>query len=138
MWKSSFGIFCETLFECFDFFARFECEVFQVTDDIPVVGVDPELVEAIDARAFRVEPDGPGLGLAEFRAVGVGDKRQREAQRRRSKSFVKRLATLFPTEINACCNIAPLITAPNLKHAIKLIPEVIKIKRLEQHVAEFG
>ena len=69
-------------FKRLNFFPRQKREVFQIADDIAVVGVDPELVEAIDARAFRVEPDGAGLGLAEFRAVGVRDERQREAEDR--------------------------------------------------------
>ena len=55
------GIFGVLLLQRLDFFARQEREEFQVADDVAVVGVDPELVEAIDAGAFRIEPDRAGL-----------------------------------------------------------------------------
>jgi len=67
------GIFRVLLFQRLDFHLRQEREVFQVANHVAVVGVDPELVEFIDAGAFRIEPDGTGFGLAEFRSVGVGD-----------------------------------------------------------------
>ena len=73
------GIFRVLLFQRGNFVLRQEREVFQVADHVAVVGVDPELVEVIDAGAFRIEPDGAGFGLAELGAVGVGDERQREA-----------------------------------------------------------
>ena len=58
---------------------RQESEVLQVADDVAVVGANPELVELIDAGPGRIEPDGAGDGLAELRAVGVGDERQGQA-----------------------------------------------------------
>jgi len=97
------GIFRVFLFQRLNFFLRQKREVFQVADHVPVVGVDPELVEAIDAGAFRVEPDGPDLGFAEFRAVGVGDERQRQT--------VNCFAEFLAREVNAGGDVAPLVAA---------------------------
>ena len=81
------GVFGVLLFQRFNFFLRQKREIFQIADDVAVIGVDPELVKLIDAGAFRIEPDGAGFGLAEFRAVGVGDERQREAENRFAQFF---------------------------------------------------
>lgn len=64
------------LFEGGDFVRREEREEFEVADDIAVVGLNPELVELVDAGAARVEPDGAALGFTEFGAVGFGDERE--------------------------------------------------------------
>ena len=51
-----------------------------VADNHGILGLDPELVEFIDARALRIEPDGHRSPVAELGAVGLGDERQREAE----------------------------------------------------------
>ena len=105
------GIFRVLLFQRFDFLLRQKREVFQVADHVAVVRVDPELVKSIDAGAFRVEPDGAGFGLAEFRAVGVGDERKRETE--------SRLAQFLPDQVDAGGDIAPLVAAADLQFAIR-------------------
>ena len=41
-------------------------------------------------------------------------------------------------EINAGGDVAPLVAAADLQFAIVLLAQMIKIKRLQQHVAELG
>ena len=93
-------------------------EVFQIANDVAVVGVDPELVKFIDACSFRVEPDGAGFGFAEFCAVGVRDERQRQAE--------SRFAQFFADKINAGGDIAPLIAAADLQFASELLRKAPK------------
>jgi hypothetical protein len=64
------------LFESRDFVAGEEGEIFQVADDVAVVGVDPILIKLVDAGPFRIEPDGAGYGLADFGAVRTQDQRK--------------------------------------------------------------
>ena len=125
------GIFRVLLFQRFDFFLRQKREEFQVADDVAVVGVDPELVEAIDAGAFRIEPDGAGFGLAEFRAVGVGDERQRQAIRPCLPSFLR--VRSMPAVMLPHWSLPPICSSQLWsRHS------TIEIERLEQHVAELG
>ena len=53
-----------------------EGEDLEPVDHVGVVGVEPELVEAVRAAHLGVEPDGVALALAELRAVGVRDERR--------------------------------------------------------------
>jgi len=92
-----------------DFVAAQEGEVFEVADDVAVVGADPELVEAIDAGAGGVEPDGAGDGFAELGAVGVGDEGQGEAE--------DGAGEFFAGEVNAGGDVAPLVAAADLEAA---------------------
>ena len=84
-------------------------EKIQVAHHVAVVGADPELVEAIDAGFAGVHPDGPGRGLAEFRAVAVENERQGEAKNMR--------AQFFPGQFHAGGDVAPLIEL--LLHCLK-------------------
>jgi hypothetical protein len=97
------GVLC---FQRGDFFACEEGEIFQVADDVAVVGVDPELVELVNACALRVEPDGARGRLAEFGAIRVRDEREREAE----DVFAEFLAR----EVNAGGDVAPLVAAADL------------------------
>ena len=76
--RSGFSACC--CFQRLDFFRGEKGEIFQIADDVAVIGADPELVEAIDAGFLGIEPDRAGFGLAEFGAVGIGDQRQGEAE----------------------------------------------------------
>src|SRR5581483_10462396 len=118
------------LFEGFNAVAPEEGEEFEVTDDVAIVGADPELVEAVDAGFFGIEPDGAGDGFAEFGAVGVGDEGEGEA--------VDGCAEFFSAEVDAGGDVAPLIAATDLEFAVEFLAEVIEIECLEEHVAEFG
>ena len=51
---------------------RLEGEKLEKPLDVPVVGVEPELVELIGTRPGRVEPDVPQFALAELGAGGRG------------------------------------------------------------------
>lgn len=112
------------------FVLRHEGKEFQVADDVAVVGVDPELVEAVDAGFFGVDPDGPSDALAEFGAVSISYERQSKAE--------NVSAEFFAAEIAACGDVAPLITAADLEFAVELFAQVIEIESLEEHVAELG
>jgi hypothetical protein len=113
-----------------DFIAGQECEKLQVTNDVAVIGVDPKLVEAIDAGLFGIDPDSTRHALAEFGAIGIGDKRECETEDLSTK--------FFAAEITAGGNVAPLIAAADLQFAIKFLAQMVEIERLEQHVAEFS
>src|SRR5262249_27021608 len=117
-------------FQAGDFVPGQEREVFQVTDHITVIRLNPELIELVNAGAFGIEPDGARLGLAKFGAVGLGDERQREAKNGATEFLAR--------QIYACRDVAPLIAAANLQLAIVVAAEHKKIKRLKQHVAELG
>jgi hypothetical protein len=73
------GIFRLLLFQRRNFLLRQKREEFQIADHVAVIHVDPELVEAIDARLFRIEPDRAGGGLAKLGSVRLRDERQRQA-----------------------------------------------------------
>ena len=92
--------------QCIDFFAGQEGEVFEVADHVAVVCVDPELVEAVDARLGRIEPDGAFLGLAELGAVRVCDERQGQSPDVSGK--------LFAGEVDAGGDVAPLVAPADL------------------------
>jgi len=95
-----------------------------------LVRVDPVLVKAVNARAFWIQPDGAGLGLAEFGAIGVGDERQREAE--------NRFRQLLPRQLDSRGDIPPLIAAADLQFTIHVPRQHHEIERLQEHVTEFG
>ena len=98
--------------------------------DVTIVGVDPELIEAVRRRALRIEPHGAGGGLAVFGAVGFREQGKHEAPYCR--------AELFARHIGADGDVAPLICGANLQLAIKGFAQVKEIEPLQQHVAELG
>src|SRR5580693_7295766 len=114
------------LLQRLDFLARKKREIFQVLDDIAVIGVDPELVKAIHTGPLRIKPDRASHRFPELRAIRIGDERQREA--------IGRLAQLLADEIDAGRDVAPLVAPANLQLTMMLLAQMIKIKRLEQHV----
>jgi hypothetical protein len=74
-----------------------------------VLGVQPELVEGVRAHQLRVEPQGPGLGLAVLRPVGLGD--QWRGQRVHLGTLARRISS------DAGGDVAPLVTAAALQPA---------------------
>ncbi|MNJ39095.1 hypothetical protein D3C77_339600 [compost metagenome] len=54
-----------------------EREVFQVLDDIAVIGIRPELVELVWRRFLRIEPNRAASRLTKLRTVGLQHKRNR-------------------------------------------------------------
>src|SRR5215208_5081867 len=86
-----------------------EGEKLQVTLDVPIVGVDPELVELVGTGSGRVEPYVAGLALPEFRTGGVGDEGKHQA--------IRLLSLPFADQLDAGSDVAPLVTAPKLKLA---------------------
>ena len=57
---------CRSALELFDVRGAEQGEELEVPDGILVVGVQPELIEAIGRRERGIEPDCPVLGLAEL------------------------------------------------------------------------
>ncbi len=117
-------------FKCRDLFLRQERQRFEQLDDVGVVCVDEELVEAVRAGFLGVEPDGAGGGLAVFGAVGLGQQREDEAPDGGAEFLAR--------EFGADGDIAPLVGRADLQLAIERLAEVAEIVSLQQHVAELG
>ena len=124
------GVFRVAGFQLGDAFLRQKREVLEVTHHIAVVGANPELVKLVDARASWIEPHCARLGLAEFRAVGIGDERQGEA--------VHGGVELASTQLDTGGDVAPLIAAADLQLAIVRFLQMIKIEGLQEHVGKLG
>jgi hypothetical protein len=62
-----------------DLLERQEGEELQVALDVPVVGVEPELIEMVGAGPLGIEPDVPRLTLAELGPARGGDQGEDEA-----------------------------------------------------------
>ena len=77
--------------------------------DVGVVDVDPILIELVRAGPLGGEPDGPLLGLAHLRAIGLREQRAGHA--------VELHAAHPPREIDAGRDVAPLIAAADLQFA---------------------
>ena len=93
--------------------------------------VQPELVELVGRRAVGVEPYVAPLGLAEFRAVGLGDERA-------GNGVGVVLAEHAADQLCAGGDVAPLVGAAQLKAASLLLVEVEEVVALEKLVGEFG
>src|SRR6267378_7968951 len=96
-----------------DFVLPEKSEVFQVRNHVPIIRLNPELVKAINAGSFWIEPDRPRLSLAEFCAIGLRDQWQGEPKDRPPQ--------LFSAKVHPGSDIAPLVAAADLQLAI-LIP----------------
>ena len=113
-----------------DFFFRKESEIFQVLDDIPVVLVEPELVEFVGRGLFRVEPHGTAGSLAEFRTVCF--EHEGDGQTEGFVAFIS-----FSDEFNAVCDIAPLVGAADLQLDAAFFIKHFIVDGLEDLVREF-
>ena len=92
-----------------------EGEVLQVFHNVAVVGVRPELVELERCCFVRVEPNRAAGRFAEFRAVGLQHERYGQAECFCFGSF------LLPDQIQAACNVAPLVRSADLPHVLMLV-----------------
>src|SRR5262249_11837093 len=98
-------------------------EKLEIRNHIAIVGVQPELVEAVWRSHFRIQPDGARFGLAKLHACSRGNQRKHERMRAR--------ATQTANQIDARENITPLITAAHLQRALVTIVEHQVIKSLQ-------
>ena len=108
-------------------------EYLDVALGIVVADVEPELIELVGSGALRVEPDVSALGLAEFLAVGLGDKRTGECE-----GGLGVVAQCAANQFRTGGHVAPLVVAAQLQaHAFVLI-EIEEVVALQQLVGEFG
>ena len=105
-------------------------EHLEVLDDLFVLDVQEVLMEGVRRGHRRVEPDGSPLGLAELRAVGLGE--QGCAERVYPRAFDS------SDQLDSGRDVAPLIAAPELQRAAVVAEELQVIHRLQQHVGELG
>src|SRR6185436_16766608 len=105
-------------------------EVLQICHDIPIVGVQPELIKAERRGTRRIEPDGTRFRLPELRA--------RCRRHQRHDEPVRFLRAPLADQIDARGDVAPLIAAAQLECALETIEYLEEIARLEQQIAELG
>ncbi len=109
---------------------RAEAEDPQEVGNVPVVRVQPELVEGVRGGQLGVEPDRAGLRLAELGAVRLDD--QRRGQR------VHGLAVGLADQVRAGREVAPLVAAAGLQRAAVAAVQLQVVHALEDLVAELG
>ena len=122
--------------QCLDRLTRELREPAQIRSDVPIIRVEPVLVEGVRRRALRVQPDRlAGLALAELRAGRREEQLVGEAVRRLGIS----VPTMGPTdEFQARRDVAPLVRPAHLHlHAHRPV-EMLEVVCLQEHVAEFG
>src|SRR5207237_6663392 len=102
----------------------------QIAFHVPVVRVDPELVEPVRRRECRVEPDRSGFALAELGSRSSRDERSDEP--------VRVAAVDAPDQVDARGNVAPLIAPAHLDAAMLGAEQMVEIVRLQKKVAGFG
>lgn len=107
-----------------------ESEIFQVLDDIPVILVEPELIEFIGRGLFRVEPHGAAGSLAEFCAVCF--EHEGDGQSEGFMGFI-----CFSDEFDAVCDIAPLVGTADLQLDAAFFIKHFIVDGLEDLVREF-
>ena len=128
---SVFRMFCHFFLEIIDFFVGQEGEVFQVFHYIPVILIEPELIEFVGGSLLRIEPYGAAGGLAEFRAVRFQHERNGETE---GIMDIFRLAE----KVYAVRNISPLICPADLELHIVMIIEHLEIDGLKDLIGKFG
>src|SRR5690348_3006916 len=117
-------------FQTGNFLPGQEGEEFQITDHVPVVGANPELIKLVNTGPGGVEPNRARFSFAELGAISIGNEWQGQA--------VGGLSEFLARQIDTSGNIAPLIAATDLELASVITAEDVKIESLEEHVAEFG
>ncbi len=110
--------------------AAAEAEGPQVPRHVTVVRAEPELVEGVRRGHRRVEPHRPGLGLAELRAVGLGQQDGGQGVHGRAG----RLAD----QLGAGREVAPLVAAARLQGAAVAPVQLEVVHALQDLVAELG
>ncbi|RPK41748.1 hypothetical protein EES40_20220 [Streptomyces sp. ADI93-02] len=117
------------LLQLVELLTALEAEDAHVRRDVPVVHIQPELVERVRRRHLRVEPDGAALGLAELGAVGL------HHQRRRQRVDVgARLQAV--DQVDPRREVAPLVAAALLEGAAVAPVQLQEVHALEELVAE--
>ena len=124
------GVGSVLILQLLDLRSRQIGEVSQTLADVGVLRIVPILIELIRAGFLGREPEGPGLGLAHFRAVGLRQQRASDA--------MELYAADPPGEIDSRRDVAPLVAAAGLQFAAVMFVKVDEIVGLEQHVAELG
>ena len=99
---------------------------------ILVAHVEPELVELVGRRVACIEPYVATLGLAELRAVGLGDERAGDGE---GLGLGTQLAA---DELRAGGDVAPLVGAAQLDFAVHRLVEVQEVVALHELVGELG
>ena len=66
---ASFGSLEMLLFKLNDDFLTQKGEKLEVGNDVPIIGANPKLVEAVDTGASWIQPDGSGFCFPEFGPV---------------------------------------------------------------------
>src|SRR4026208_461450 len=93
-----------------DLFLAQESKELQITDHVPVVGANPELVKLVNAGLCRVEVDGSAEAPAEFGAVRVSDERASQP--------VNMAADFAAREVDTRGDVTPLVAPPNLQFTV--------------------
>ncbi len=104
--------------------------------DIPlslvICHVEPELIEGVWGRAFRVKPYVSALGFAEFLAIRLRNERAGDAE------GLHVIAQCAADQLRSRGHIAPLVVAAQLQtHAVGTV-EVKEIVALEELIGELG
>ncbi len=129
--RSVFRMIFHFFSECLDFLFREECEIFQILHHIAVILIEPELIEFIRRRLFRIKPYRTAGGFSEFRTVRFQHERYRQ-----SESF--RVFTSFADQVNSVRDIAPLVGAADLELDIVFFIKHFIVDGLENLVRKFG
>ena len=114
-----------------DFFVGEEGEVLQVFHHIPVILVEPELVEFVGRGLLRIQPYGAAGGFAEFRAVCL----QHEGN---GKAVGIMDVFGLPEQFYAVGDVAPLVSTADLELYVVFVIEHLEVDGLEDLVGEFG
>src|SRR5699024_112563 len=97
-----------------DLFTRTEAERPEVTDQITIVGIEPELVEGVRRGQFGVQPEVvPGFALTELGAIGLGEQMSGQGVRR----AVRFVGVDTPNQVEPCSDVSPLVRAAGLQCA---------------------
>ena len=115
-----------------DFFLAQESEVLQVFNDVAVILIDPELVELVWRRLFRIQPDCAARCLTELGAVCFEHQRNRQ-----TKSFGVGTLNLM-NQINPGSNVAPLISPADLQVNVIMPVEMQEIDGLQDLVGKLS
>ena len=107
-------------------------EYLDVTLCIIVRNVEPELIELIWRGAGWVEPDVTALGLAEFLAVSLGDKRTGEGV------CLIVVAKGTTDKLRTGCHITPLVITAELHLTVLGLIEMEEVVTLEQLVCKLS
>ena len=118
------------MIERFNLLTAEQREVTQIFASIPVIDVQPELIELVRRRERRVQPYRASFRLAELRPRRRGDERQRRGLRVHALDLAN--------QFHARRDVPPLIAAAHLQHRPIASMQFQEIIRLQQHVAEFS